>query len=103
MDVPLRSTLSLLVSEVASCFILWSILATVLRITYNFYLHPLSRFPGPPGAACTTLWLAYMEVWKGVNLTDLRFQLHEKYGTWPNRPHEQTTYIDLNGEWKATL
>lgn len=80
MDIPLRSTLSLLASEVASCFILWSILAAVLRITYNFYLHPLSRFPGPPGAACTTLWLAYMEIWKGVNLTDLRFQLHEKYG-----------------------
>ena len=74
---------SLLVSEVASFFICWTIIATVLRIAYNFYLHPLSRFPGPSGAACTRLWLAYMEVWRGVNLTDLRFQLHEKYGTWP--------------------
>ena len=98
MDIPLRSTLSLLASEVTSCFILWSI----LRIAYNFYLHPLSRFPGPPGAACTKLWLAYMEVWKGVNLTDLRFQLHEKYGTWSNS-YEQTTCIDLKLEWKATL
>ncbi|KAI9447697.1 putative P450 monooxygenase [Lactarius indigo] len=80
MDLPLRPALSLLVSEVASFFILWSIIATVLRIVYNFYLHPLSRFPGPPGAACTKLWLAYMEVWKGVNLTELRFQLHETYG-----------------------
>ncbi len=81
MEIPLRSALSLLVSEVASFFILWSIVATVLRVAYNLYLHPLSRFPGPPGAACTKLWLAYMEVWKGVNLTDLRSQLHEKYGT----------------------
>ena len=99
MDIPLRSTLSLLASEVSSCFILWFI----LHIAYNFYLHPLSRFPGPPGAACTKLWLAYMEVWKGVNLTDLRFQLHEKYGTWSNSPYEQTTCIDLKLEWKATL
>ena len=83
MDISLRSTMSLLVSEVASFFILWSIIAAVHRIIYNFYLHPLSRFPGPPGAACTNLWLAYMEVWKGVDLTDLRFQLHETYGTWP--------------------
>ena len=82
MDMPLRSALSLLVSEATSLFICWTIIATVLRIAYNFYLHPLSRVPGPPGAACTKLWLAYMEVWKGVNLTDLRFQLHEKYGTW---------------------
>ncbi|KAI0306863.1 putative P450 monooxygenase [Multifurca ochricompacta] len=51
-----------------------------MRIIYNVYFHPLSRFPGPPGAASTKLWLAYMEVWKGVDLTELRFQLHDKYG-----------------------
>ena len=54
---------------------------TLSRIIYNAYFHPLSRFPGPRGAACTRLWLAYMEVGKGVSLATLRAELHEKYGT----------------------
>jgi hypothetical protein len=53
----------------------------LVRITYNAHFHPLSRFPGPRGAACTRLWLAYMEVGKGVSLSTLRAELHRKYGT----------------------
>ncbi len=102
MDMPLRPVLSLLVSEVASCLILWSIVTSVLRLAYNFYHHPLSRFPGPPGAACTRLWLAYMEVWKGVNLTDLRFQLHEQYGTCPAY-HINNQRVLTSVEREATL
>ncbi|KAI0277336.1 cytochrome P450 [Russula aff. rugulosa BPL654] len=52
----------------------------LVRIIYNTYFHPLSRFPGPRGAACTRLWLAYMEVGKGVSLSTLRAELHQKYG-----------------------
>jgi hypothetical protein len=55
----------------------------LVRIIYNAYFHPLSRFPGPRGAACTRLWLAYMEVGRGVSLSTLRAELHQRYGTLP--------------------
>jgi hypothetical protein len=50
------------------------------RFIYNVFFHPLSRFPGPRGAACTKWWLAYMMFVKGVSLSTLREQLHQKYG-----------------------
>ena len=53
----------------------------VARVSYNVFFHPLSRFPGPRGAACTKLWLAYMIFVKGVSLSTLREELHQKYGT----------------------
>ncbi len=56
---------------------------TLVRYIYNVYFHPLSRFPGPRGAACTRLWLAYMELGRGVSLSTLRTELHQKYGTLP--------------------
>ena len=57
-----------------------SLLYALVRIVYNVYFHPLSRFPGPRGAACSGWWLAYMELVKGVSLSTLRAQLHRKYG-----------------------
>jgi hypothetical protein len=60
-----------------------SLLYGLLRVIYNVYFHPLSRFPGPRGAACTGWWLAYMELGRGVSLSTLRAQLHGKYGTDP--------------------
>ena len=50
------------------------------RVTYNLFFHPLSGFPGPRGAACTRWWLAYIELVKRVSLSDLRAELHRKYG-----------------------
>jgi hypothetical protein len=50
------------------------------RVIYNVFFHPLSRFPGPRGAACTKWWLAYMMFVKGVSLSTLREKLHQKYG-----------------------
>lgn len=55
----------------------------LIRVIYNFYFHPLSRFPGPRGAACTKWWLAYWELGRGVSLSTLREELHKKYGTFP--------------------
>jgi hypothetical protein len=52
-------------------------------IIYNLYFHPLSRFPGPRGAACTKWWLAYWELGRGVSLSTLREELHKEYGTFP--------------------
>ena len=50
------------------------------RVIYNVFFHPLSRFPGPPGAACTKWWLAYMIFVRGVSLSTLREEVHRKYG-----------------------
>ncbi|KAI0042712.1 putative P450 monooxygenase [Auriscalpium vulgare] len=50
------------------------------RVIYNQYFHPLAHFPGPRWAACTRLWLAYTEVYRGISLSDIRYQLHRKYG-----------------------
>jgi hypothetical protein len=52
----------------------------LLRVIYNVYFHPLARFPGPRSAACTSLWLAYMQLVRGVSLSTLRADLHQKYG-----------------------
>ncbi|KAI0265031.1 cytochrome P450 [Gloeopeniophorella convolvens] len=61
----------------AACILLvWGI----CQVVYNLSFHPLSHFPGPRGAACTRLWLGYMELWKGISLSDLRVQLHKEYG-----------------------
>ncbi len=56
------------------------LLYTLARVTYNVFFHPLSRFPGPRGAACTRWWLAYMQLGRGVSLSTLRTELHQKYG-----------------------
>jgi hypothetical protein len=53
----------------------------LVRVIYNVCFHPLSRFPGPRGAACTRWWLAYMELGRGTSLSTLREELHQKYGT----------------------
>ena len=53
----------------------------LVRVIYNVYFHPLSRFPGPRGASCTKWWLAYMQLGRRVSLSTLRAELHQKYGT----------------------
>jgi hypothetical protein len=52
-------------------------------VIYNVLFHPLSRFPGPRGAAYTEWWLAYMMFIRGASLSTLREELHQKYGIFP--------------------
>ncbi len=52
-----------------------------VHVIYNVYCHPLSRFPSLRGAACTRWWPAYMELGRGISLSTLRVELHQKYGT----------------------
>jgi hypothetical protein len=52
----------------------------LLKVVYNVFFHPLAHFPGPRGAACTRWWQAYMQLGRGVSLSDLRVELHRKYG-----------------------
>ena len=62
------------------------LLYALVRVIYNVFFHPLSHFPGPRGAACTRWWLAYMELGRGVSLSTLRADLHQKYGTLSTLP-----------------
>ena len=61
--------------------VLGLLLYTLARVIYNLFFHPISRFPGPRGAACTNWWLAYMQLGRGISLSTLRADLHKKYGT----------------------
>lgn len=65
---------------------LFALIAAVLSWScwsalYNVYLHPLARFPGPKLAAASKYWLFYQEFVKGFSLSDVRDELHAKYGT----------------------
>lgn len=64
----------------------------LVRVINNVYFHPLARFPGPRCAACTKWWLAYMQLGRGVSLSTLRSELHQKYGkvTSLGRPSDGT-------------
>jgi hypothetical protein len=71
----------------------------LVSVIYNLYLHPLSRFPGPRGAACTRWWLAYWELGRGVSLSTLREELHKKYGTLPFwRSFDCLGHVDVDAE-----
>ena len=48
---------------------------------YNAYLHPLARFPGPRLAGVSKYWLFYQEFVRGASLSDIRDELHARYGT----------------------
>lgn len=54
---------------------------------YNVYHHPLAHFPGPKLAAASKFWLAYQEFVRGVSLSDIRDELHAKYGA-PSLPSQ---------------
>lgn len=47
---------------------------------YYAYLSPLSKYPGPPLAAVSTLWKLYIELIKGTSLSLELVKVHERYG-----------------------
>lgn len=47
-------------------------------VYYQFYLHPLARYPGPPLAKLTDFWQAY--VCSTLRRVDYMREAHEKYG-----------------------
>ncbi|KAI0694060.1 cytochrome P450 [Cytidiella melzeri] len=60
----------------ALAYVIW----TVANGVYNWYFHPLAKFPGPRWAAFTTWWKTNLEVFEGRNQTDELFKLHAIYG-----------------------
>lgn len=57
-------------------WLLWQMLQGVSRL----YLHPLSTFPGPPIAAVTSLYKAYIDVVARSSFVHTLEKLHGKYG-----------------------
>lgn len=47
---------------------------------YNYYLHPLARYPGPKLAAITEWYRTFQEVILQKSWSDLLFQIHKTYG-----------------------
>ncbi|KAK4630865.1 Cytochrome P450 monooxygenase yanH [Fulvia fulva] len=72
----------------------------VWTIFYNFFLHPLAKFPGPPDVA-TGWYMCWQEVFKGRNRSDLLRELHAKHGdvvrVGPNELHfaRPTAYHEI--------
>lgn len=67
----------------------WQVLSTtslayliysVANGLYNWYFHPLSKFPGPRWAAFSTWWKTNLEVFQGRNMVEELFRLHKIYG-----------------------
>ena len=56
------------------------ILLATARSIYNLYFHPLAKFQGPPVAALTGWWQAYIELYKKISLTPKLEELHRTYG-----------------------
>jgi hypothetical protein len=52
----------------------------VYTIIYNVYFHPLAKFPGPPLAATTTYWKAYVECIADRSFCHELVELHAQYG-----------------------
>jgi hypothetical protein len=52
----------------------------VARSVKFIFYHDLSKYPGPPLAAATTLYRAYYDIVKDGGWLEHLFSLHEKYG-----------------------
>ncbi|KAL2819577.1 cytochrome P450 [Aspergillus cavernicola] len=84
--------------EYISLFVLTYLLYHVL---YTFYWHPLSRFPGPPFAALTRLYRAYVDCSPTRSFVHTLDQLHARYGdivrTGPNELHfhSPAAYLEI--------
>jgi cytochrome P450 len=63
----------------------------LLYCIYQYYFHPLAKYPGPFLAKITELYAAY-HAWKGDIHIDM-WRCHEKYGTLKTRLAERLTYL----------
>lgn len=52
----------------------------VIQAIANLYLHPLSAFPGPPVAAITGLYKAYIDIVAQSSFVHTLEKLHRQYG-----------------------
>jgi hypothetical protein len=74
-----------LMMELSVSLLLWTLIFAwvgrcVLRVVYNLFFHPLSKFPGPTWAKATEWWKTYIEVVRQESMTDVLIRLHKQYG-----------------------
>ncbi|KAH7062170.1 cytochrome P450 monooxygenase-like protein [Macrophomina phaseolina] len=73
----------------------------VYTVVYNLYFHPLARFPGPPAAAATGYWKAWIECVLEKSFVHELEVLHARYGrvvrVGPNELHfsDPQAYHDI--------
>ncbi|KAJ8116800.1 hypothetical protein OPT61_g1845 [Boeremia exigua] len=65
-----------ILSAVIAAFIAYA----VYTVIYNVYFHPLAIFPGPPLAATSTYWKAYLECIANRSFCHELVRLHAQYG-----------------------
>ena len=71
----MAGTITTLMSGLVVAFLAQKVWTTF----YNFYLHPLAKFPGPPDVAAGW-YMCWQEVFKGRNRSEVLKELHGKYG-----------------------
>lgn len=52
------------------------------KATYNLYLHPLNKFPGPKLAAATHLYEFYFSIIRDGEFIWEIERMHKQYGMW---------------------
>lgn len=57
-----------------------ALVLAVRRVVNLLSFHPLSKYPGPPLAAVTSLYRAYFDIVKDGEWVNHLFSLHAKYG-----------------------
>ncbi|KAL2784370.1 cytochrome P450 [Aspergillus keveii] len=81
---------------------------SLYHVLYTFYWHPLARFPGPPVAALTRLYRAYIDCSPTKSFVHTLGDLREKYGDiiriGPNELHffSPAAYLEIfnpNNRW----
>ena len=66
----------MIVVTVCVAFLTWLVFQSISR----FYFHPLSSFPGPPTAAITRLYKAYIDVVAQSSFVHNLERVHVIYG-----------------------
>lgn len=73
-DIPFQRSLTLALSFIAACLVLYFI----TNFIYNVYFHPYAKYPGPFLAKFTDLYSGY-HAWKGDIHLDM-WRCHQVYG-----------------------
>ena len=66
--------------HITALFVLTFLAKVLTEWLYNLYLHPLSSFPGPKLAACSTLWKAYIDCLSSTSFVHTLEILHQRHG-----------------------
>ncbi|KAJ8119720.1 hypothetical protein ONZ43_g3395 [Nemania bipapillata] len=83
--------------QLGIALISWAVIATVGRVVYNIFFHPLRKFPGPFVCRATSLWRV-SKLLSGSLAHNVR-RLHEEYGPVVRIAPHELAFIDSQA-WK---